>query len=392
MAVGPKSRNDRQRRRRAASVRFRTDVVGLSHYKPCIDSGPRERMTSVTSSNAPASVRKAAFGAADAARRCLGQGLRRRWSALLLGPVIRPAIRATIAAGLLVTGLAAAEPVAAYSLALQLAAAPSARAADAGGAAAAGSAASAAPDSPAGPAPRVLGVGDAVTVQVYGMPDLDTTTYVADDGSIPVPLAGNVAVLGQSPAAAAHSVATAYRKGGFLVDPKVTLFLVQARSQQVSVLGAVRSPGRFVVESRTSLLDVLAAAGGIAEDGANAVVLLRPDKAGKLRRYPVDLAGLGEEGTPLPVLSLHGGDSIFVPQAAQFYISGEVNSPDKYRLETGMTVAQAVSRGGGITARGSSRKVEIRRRKPDGSVQLIDAGMGDPVRADDVIRVRERLF
>ncbi len=351
-------------------------------------------MTSVTSSNAPATVRKTAFGAADAARRCLRQGLRqglrRRWSALLLGPVVRPAMRATIAAGLLVTGLAAAEPVAAYSLALQLAAAPSARSADAGGAA--GGAGLAAPDSPAGPAPRVLGVGDAVTVQVYGMPDLDTTTYVADDGSIPVPLAGNVAVLGQSPAAAAHSVATAYRKGGFLVDPKVTLFLVQARSQQVSVLGAVRSPGRFVVESRTSLLDVLAAAGGIAENGADAVVLLRPDKAGKLRRYPVDLAGLGEEGTPLPTLTLHGGDSIFVPQAAQFYISGEVNSPDKYRLETGMTVAQAVSRGGGITARGSSRKVEIRRRKPDGSVQLIDAGMGDPVRADDVIRVRERLF
>ena len=332
-------------------------------------------MTPVTSSNAPTTVRKTACGAADAEHRRLGLGLglgwslRRRWPALLpsqvIRLVIRPAIRATIAAGLLVTGLAAA---------------------------AAGSAASSAPDSPTGPAPRVLGVGDAVTVQVYGMPDLDTTTYVADDGSIPVPLAGNVAVLGQSPAAAAHSVATAYRKGGFLVDPKVTLFLVQARSQQVSVLGAVRSPGRFVVESRTSLLDVLAAAGGIAEDGANAVVLLRPDKAGKLRRYPVDLAGLGEEGTPLPTLTLHGGDSIFVPQAAQFYISGEVNSPDKYRLETGMTVAQAVSRGGGITPRGSSRKVEIRRRKPDGSVQLIDAGMGDPVRADDVIRIRERLF
>lgn len=238
----------------------------------------------------------------------------------------------------------------------------------------------------------VLGVGDAVSVQVYGKPELDTTTYVSDDGSIPIPLAGNVAVLGQSPARAGQSVAAAFKKGGFLVDPQVTVFLVQFRSQQVSVLGAVRTPGRFVVESKTSLLDVLAQAGGIADNGADTVVLLRPDKAGKLKRFSVDLAGLSQEGAPLPALSLRGGDSIFVPLAAQFYISGEVNSPDKYRLEPGMTVAQAVSRGGGITPRGSSRKVEIRRRKPDGSYLMFDSGMGDPVQANDVIRIKERLF
>ena len=96
-----------------------------------------------------------------------------------------------------------------------------------------------------------LGVGDAVSVQVYGRPELAITTYVADDGSIPVPLAGNVQVQGLSPSDAGQAVAAAFTKGKFLLNPQVTVFLVQFRSQQVSVLGAVRTPGRFIVESRT---------------------------------------------------------------------------------------------------------------------------------------------
>src|SRR5687768_16641406 len=49
-----------------------------------------------------------------------------------------------------------------------------------------------------------LGPGDAVAVQVYGRPELSITTYVADDGSITVPLAGAVPVGGVSPATAAQ--------------------------------------------------------------------------------------------------------------------------------------------------------------------------------------------
>lgn len=237
-----------------------------------------------------------------------------------------------------------------------------------------------------------LGVGDAIKVQVYGKPELETTTYVGADGTVPIPLAGTVAVLGQSPAAAGQSIAAAFRKGGFLIDPQVTVFMVQFRSQQVTVLGAVRTPGRFTIETRATLLDVLAQAGGIDEDGASNVVLLRPDKAGKLRRYPIDLAGLGRDGEPVSSIGLQGGDSIFVPPAPQFYIKGEVSTPNMYRLEPGMTVEQAISRGGGVTARGSSGKVEIRRRKPDGGFTTRSGSMTDAVEADDVIRVRERIF
>lgn len=237
-----------------------------------------------------------------------------------------------------------------------------------------------------------LGVGDTVSVQVYGRPELNTTTYVSDDGTIPLPLAGNVQIAGLSPAKAGQRVASAFRDGKFLVDPQVTMFLVQSRSQQVSVLGEVRTPGRFGIESRTTMMDVLAQAGGTTDNASDMVVLLRPDKTGKVIRHSIDLRGLSQKNLPLPTLRLRGGDSIFVPPSEQFYIHGEVKAPNMYRLETGMTVVQAISRGGGITPRGSSSRIEIRHRRPDGTYVTRTANPNDTVQADDVILVKERFF
>jgi len=237
-----------------------------------------------------------------------------------------------------------------------------------------------------------LGISDAVTVQVYGRPELNTTTYVSDDGTITVPLAGSVPVVGLSPVRAAQRVAAALRLGKFLVDPQVTLSLTQFKGQQVSVLGAVRTPGRFAVEARTTVLDVLAQAGGTTENGGDVVLLLRPNSAGKVVRYSIDLKGLSRGNVPVPTLTLRGGDSLFVPPADQFYIYGEVHSPNMYRLEPRMTVVQAISRSGGITPRGSDSRIEITRRNANGTTATIDGGLGDAVQANDVIRVKERIF
>ncbi len=239
---------------------------------------------------------------------------------------------------------------------------------------------------------HLLGIGDPVSVQVFGRPELNLTTYVADDGTIPLPLAGNVAIAGLSTAKAGQKVAAAFRQGGFLVDPQVTVSPAQFRGQQVSVLGAVRTPGRFVVESSTTVLDLLAQAGGTTENGGDVVIVLRPDRAGKVTRHAIDLKGLSHENLPLPTLTLRGGDTIFVPPSEQYYVTGEVHTPNGYRLEAGMTVLQAISRGGGVTTRGSSSRIEIRHRQPDGTYIVRVAALGDEVQANDVIRVKERIF
>ena len=237
-----------------------------------------------------------------------------------------------------------------------------------------------------------LGSGDAVTVQVVGRPELSVTTYVEEDGTIAVPMAGNVAVAGMPPARAAQQVAAALKQGQYLIDPQVTIVLLQYRSQQVSVLGEVKSPARYPIETKTTVFDLLAQAGGITAQGADLVYLLRPDPTTGVQRIPIDLKGLADSGAAVPALFLKGGDSLFVPKAPQFYIYGEVQSPNMYRLEPGMTVIQAISRGGGITPRGSSSRVEIRRHLGDGSYRTLHPDLNDPVSASDVIRVKERIF
>jgi polysaccharide export outer membrane protein len=237
-----------------------------------------------------------------------------------------------------------------------------------------------------------LGVGDAVDIRVYGRPELNTTTYVSDDGSIAVPLAGTVQVTGLSPAAASQRVAAALREGQFLVNPQVTIILSQYRSQQVSVLGEVKTPTRLPIESRISVLDLLAQAGGVTESGADVIYLIRADKNGHVTRYPIDLKGLTDNRDSLPTLILRGGDVVYVPRASQFYIYGEVRSPNMYRLEPGMTVLQAISRGGGVTERGSDSRIEIKRRMPDGTYTTIHPTPTDNLQANDVVRVKERIF
>jgi len=237
-----------------------------------------------------------------------------------------------------------------------------------------------------------LGPGDVVNIQVYGRPELSSTSYVADDGTLQMPLAGTVQVSGLSPAQASQRVADALKAGKFLVDPQVSIILSQFRSQQVSVLGDVRSPARFPVEARTTVFDLLALAGGVTESGADVIYLLRPDRSGHVSRYPIDLKGLTDSGRAIPMITLRGGDTVFVPRAEQFYISGEVAAPNMYRIEPGMTVMQAMSRGGGVTPRGSENRVEIRRRLANNSYVTVTPQLTDPVLPNDVIRVKERLF
>jgi polysaccharide export outer membrane protein len=237
-----------------------------------------------------------------------------------------------------------------------------------------------------------LGAGDSVTIQVYGQPDMGATVYVSDDGSIPVALVGSVQVAGLSPAQAGLRIEKALRDGKFLVNPHVTLIVTQSRSQRVSVLGQVGTPGRYPIESNTSIFDLLAQAGGVKDDGADVVYLLRPDKDGKETRYPINLKLMVNGGPPAQTERLKGGDTVFVPRADQFYIYGEVAQPGKYKVEPGMTIVQAIARAGGVTLRGSQNRVEIKRHKSDGSYQTTKAKLGEAVQPDDVIRVKESIF
>jgi polysaccharide biosynthesis/export protein len=237
-----------------------------------------------------------------------------------------------------------------------------------------------------------LGPGDSLAVHVYGQPDMDGNVYVGDDGVITLPLLGKVKVAHLSPIEAAQNIEQQLKSRNLLVNPHVTLTVLQSHSQLVSVLGEVHTPGRYTINPNTSVIEVLAEAGGETENGANFVYVLRPDAQGTVHRYRVDLRGIGEASGQVSNATLQAGDSLFVPKALQFYIYGEVATPGEYRLEPGMTVIEAVARAGGVTQKGSARRFEIRRADQDGRVVSITAKPDDLVEPDDNIRVKESIF
>jgi len=237
-----------------------------------------------------------------------------------------------------------------------------------------------------------LGAGDAIRVQVFQNPELTLETRVPESGVISYPLIGAVKVGGGTVAAAERKIADALKSGGFLKSPQVTILLTSLRGAQVSVLGQVGRPGRFVLETaNTRLSDILATAGGTTANGDD-FVTVSGTRDGKPFRKMVDLPAMFQKTNPSDDLVLESGDVVFVDRAPVFYIYGETNKPGSYRIERGMTIMQALALGGGPTVRGSQERMVLHRLQANGTVGETKPALTDSVQANDVIHVRASIF
>jgi polysaccharide export outer membrane protein len=236
-----------------------------------------------------------------------------------------------------------------------------------------------------------MGTGDVLRITVYGQPDLTTEARVSEAGSITFPLIGDVKLAGITPAQGETEIAKRLSKGGFILEPFVTLNVVQYRGQQISVLGRVNRPGKYNLEKIGRVTDALALASGIASDGADTVTLVRT-RDGKPEYRNIDVIALFQPGGEASNELVQDGDIINVARQPMFYIYGEVQRPGAFRLEQNMSVVQALSMGGGVTARGTQRGIKIMRRDANGVMQELDTQLSDLVKKDDVIYVKESLF
>jgi polysaccharide export outer membrane protein len=236
-----------------------------------------------------------------------------------------------------------------------------------------------------------IGPGDMVRVSVFRNPDLTTETRVSERGTILFPLIGEINVQGLTPAQAGSRIAEKLRQGKFVVNPEVTLSMMQINSRQVSVLGNVNKPGRYPLDNTSAkLTDLLAIAGGIAPTGSDQVTIVST-RGGQTKSIDVDIPSMLRNGDLTKNVTLEPGDTVFVHRAPMVYVYGEVHKGGAYRLENGMTVMQAIAMGGGITPRGTERGIKVTRRNGD-KTQDMNVRLTDPVQTDDVIYVRESLF
>src|SRR4051812_11880008 len=99
-----------------------------------------------------------------------------------------------------------------------------------------------------------LGMGDMVRVTVFRNPDLTTEARISERGTILFPMIGEVQLQGLTPTQAGKRIADKLTHGRYVVNPEVTVSMMQVNSRQVSVLGNVNKPGRYPLDSQSAHL------------------------------------------------------------------------------------------------------------------------------------------
>lgn len=236
-----------------------------------------------------------------------------------------------------------------------------------------------------------LGAGDTIHIQVYQNPDLTLDARLSESGVITYPLIGSIQLGGSTISKAEEKIALALKQGAFVQQPQVIISLMQVRGTQVSILGTVSKPGRYPLETpKTSVVEVIAMAGGIPSGGADSAILIGM-RNGKPVRKEIDIPGLFLETATGEDFTVAGGDVIYVNRAPIVYVYGEVQHPGSLRIERNMSVRQALAQSGGPTQRGSESRLRLHRRVNAKVVESIP-DLADIVQPDDILYIRESLF
>ncbi|MBD1857794.1 MULTISPECIES: polysaccharide biosynthesis/export family protein [Leptolyngbya] len=281
----------------------------------------------------------------------------------------------------------------------------------------------------------LLGSGDRVKIDIFGVPEYSGEYQVMSDGSINLPLAGGVVVQGLTMRQASDTLARRYSE--YLTRPVITVSLLTARPIQVAVSGEVARPGTYT----TTLGDVgiptlsrmVQMAGGIKQsaDLKQVEIVRRRPGGGGTQTFKVDLAKLLRGGDLGQDVQLRDGDSVYVPAAAalnfdqsselansslgasfdrpiSIIVAGEVNRPGPQTVrgetiavsDTGATtpapgattaaqrlraptVTRALQQAGGITQRANIRDIEVRRTVSNGTEQTIKVNLMSLLREGD---------
>jgi polysaccharide export outer membrane protein len=264
-----------------------------------------------------------------------------------------------------------------------------------------------------------LGPNDLIDVTVYGVDKFTQSVRISLSGQITLPLLGKVQAAGLTGAELEESVARLLVEKKLILDPQVSVYIKEYRSQPVIVLGAVKSPGQYMITQPIKILDALAMAGGLDLAKAAEYALLQrrgvkaaeantgdpsaaavPPANGDPDAIRIDLKSLIEGRDPSQNLPVQGGDVIQVPEAELklYYLIGEVTRPGGYELpkhgSDQLLLSQAIAWAGGTTKNAKqSEGILVRYNNKGNRVQqavdcskILKGKQPDfPVQAGDVI-------
>ena len=227
-----------------------------------------------------------------------------------------------------------------------------------------------------------IGANDLIAVSVYDAPEFTRTVRVGPDGHIRLPmLKQRLKAEGLLPGELEEAIAAALNAEQILVDPVVTVTVVEYHSRPISVVGAVKNPVTFQAIGAVSLLEALARAGGLSQEAGPEILVTRtqagpggaPDGAPVALTRRVAVKALIDAADPEVNVKLYGGEEIRVPEAAKVFVVGNVKKPGAYPVQdtTETTVLKMLAMAEGLAPYAAKQAYIIRRDERGNKHELL---------------------
>jgi len=244
------------------------------------------------------------------------------------------------------------------------------------------------------PESLLIGPGDFLHVQVFDTPELEQHARVTDAGELPLILGGNVKVAHLAPADAARVIEKRLLDGHFLLNPRVLVSIDEYATQKVSVLGEVKTPGAYPINTPRSVLDVLTLAGGLTDLADRKILIERQGTGERVLYFVSNQAGVAMD----TAVKVNPGDTILVAKAGIVYVLGDVGRPGGYTMtnnEAQISVLELVARAGGTNHSAVPSHAKLIRKSGGGYIEMPlplsamqKGNRADlPLRADDIVYV-----
>jgi len=252
---------------------------------------------------------------------------------------------------------------------------------------------------------------DLLDLYIMDVPELSRTYRVSPTGQVTLPLLSQpLNVAGLTLNEFADLITQELKTRGLVSDPRVTVNVKESRTHSVTIAGAVKKPQIYFVFARTTLLDVISQAEGLAEDASSVANISRGEIAKRMLAtngqpgpeiITVDLEKLLYTGDPSLNIDIYPGDRVTVAPAGIVYVVGAVNKPGGFALTANrkrLTVLEAVALAEDMKSTAVANKAMIVRRGPqypDGREEIpvklkaVLAGKAAdvPLQAEDILFV-----
>ena len=162
------------------------------------------------------------------------------------------------------------------------------------------------------PADYVIGPDDALGIVFWREKDMSTDVVVRPDGKISLPLINDLQAAGLSPGQLRESVQTEAAR--YFEDPNVTVIVKQINSRKIFITGQVMKPGPYALSGPTTVLQLIALAGGLTEFAdQERIIVWRNNPAGQQISYVFNYKAVSHRRNLEQNITLRPGDTVVVP-------------------------------------------------------------------------------